>query len=351
MSAPRTAQRATITARVRAAGHDLTNLETWDLPADSFTPAQVEGVDGTVITGILVSGEIGTHDLRTALTGADRRRFQMTQHSGRYAAVFADAPAIALSRHALSDVLPEWGDSLSPRGNDHAPYVENYARQLPYTQGHDAGADLHWKPMKDLRAIAREVGLSPQPARKADLIAALQRHDGFLAKYGGPQRPECYPAFQRYTATLVLRADAGAARLVIEALAEAIEHGTLGIGDPTRPFSHVGFFYDTRDETPAIVAEREAQFDWDDARMEELKPVADALKAKGHSWYALRRPTVIAPDDRPRGVYYWLNGSSGYRTTDGIRVHQQPHGWYSLEELAAEKFLTEENSAKPGATP
>lgn len=341
--------RATIHARVTAAGHDLAGLETWNLPADSFTPAAVEGVDGTPIAGLLVSGEVGTHDLRTAITGPDRRRFQMTEHAGRYLAVFADAPAIALSRYAVPDVLPEWGDSLSPWGHDHARYVENYDLQLPYTQGHDEGTQLRWKTMKELRALARQVGLSPQPARKADLITALLAHDGFIAKYGGPQRPECYPAYQRHTETLVLRADHGAARIVIDALADAIEHGTLGIGDPTRPFSHRGFLYDTRDETPAIVAEREARFDWDEARMADLEPVAAALKAKGHSWFALTRPTETSPGGRPRGVYYWLNGSSGYRTTDGTRVTRQPYGWYSLEELAAEAFLNDTNCVRPAA--
>jgi len=339
------AHHVTITDRVQAAGHDLSDMEGRARLADSSVPTTVTGVDGTVITGLSLSGDVAFEDLRTAITSADARRFRMAKHAGRHAAVFADAPAIALSRDALPDVLPEWGAPLS-RWDDTPPaYVENYTQQLPFTQGHDAGTQLAWKHMNDLRALARQVGLSPQPARKTDLAAALMRHEGFLSTYGGPQYPECYPAYQRHGGPLVLRADAGAARIVIEALADAIEHHTLGLGDPTRPFSHSRFLYDTRDETPAVAAERERLFDWRDARMADLKPVTDALKAKGHRWFALGRPGIKSTKGQAEEVHYWLNGSSGYRTVDGVWVRKQPYGYYTLEELAAEKFLTDENSS------
>src|SRR5690606_11169080 len=84
------------------------------------------------------------------------------------------------------------------------------------------GGQLLWKKMDQRRAIAREVGLTPMPRRKDDLIAALGEHPRFAEVYGGPRHPDRWPAYFN-GATMVLRADEGPARVIVDALKQAVE--------------------------------------------------------------------------------------------------------------------------------
>lgn len=71
--------------------------------------------------------------------------------------------------------------------------------------------------------------------------------------------------------------------------------------------------------------------------MAKLKPVEEALKAKGYRWYFLGSPKngfkSLAGNKvaDPEETYYWLNGSG----------QPQPFGWYTREELLAEKFVAD----------
>lgn len=337
-------KRTTVADRLTDAGYDPTTLHARGLGTETIMPATITGEDGSLITGLAymcdfdATQEWGIGDLRKEITSEDPRRFQMTRRGAKSVGIFADAPAIVLSTRPLRDVLPAWGDDVGGPWSAHARYASFYTERLPWAHDYRSASDLRWKKMDQLRAIAREVGLTPMPRRKDDLIAALGEHPRFAEVYGGPRHPDRWPAYFN-GATMVLRADEGPARVIVDALKQAVERGTLGIGNYSGPFSSGMFVYDAADETKAVIAAREARFDWHDARMADLEPVAAELKAKGHGWYFLGKPSEHKGADGEPVVEYWLNGYGSYRTTDGRHVSGQPYGWYSLEELRAEKFV------------
>ncbi len=297
----------------------------------TFTTAWSDTPDGDPIAGLVhqtdyrAEEEYGIGDLRKALTGTDPRRFAMTERGRQHAAVFSDVNAIVLSSSPLPDGDLIWGAPISGLPADYAEAWERRQRtRSEYVLDRIAGPHER---MDVLRVRARELGIAPLPRRKDDLRAAIAAHPDLAS-----QLPDIWPAECTYGKTLVLRADGDdlTAR-VVRKLADAVRAGTLGVGSASGPFHSGTFYYDTRDETPQLIAEREAAFDWHDAQMAALRPVQDELKAKGHSWFFLGKPTK-----RQDGtVQYWLNGM---RSMPGAKG-RQPYGWYTLEELRAEKFV------------
>lgn len=344
----------TVAGKVTAAGFDPETFDDIALLGESVAPAAFQGEDGTLIVGLVfktdydATQEYGIGDVREAVTGKDPRNFRMTKAGSDHASVFTDVNGFALSSRGRSTTAITWGEPVvaDPWGGD-AGYVEQWKRSLPYTQGNGAAQSIRYRKMDELRAIARKVGLSPIPRRKDDVVAALQANETFQDLYGKPERPNTWPAPFQGGATLVVRADTGPAAVIVDALKDAILAGTFGIGSYSGPFRTGVFLYDTADETQAIVDAREARFDWHDARMAELEPVKALLKEEGHSFYSLGRPTELESrhGGGGPGVYYWLNGSSGYTTKGGVRVTKQPFGWYTLDELLDEAFLNEGNSS------
>lgn len=66
--------------------------------------------------------------------------------------------------------------------------------------------------------------------------------------------------------------------------------------------------------------------------MAALAPIKARMLERGHKVYALTRPRH-SPGGPTR---YWLNGH-GLRLEDGVQG--QPCGWYTLEELDAQKYV------------
>lgn len=313
---------ATVAARV---GVDRSTFDAMDSHRrssrpQSITTAYSETPDGQLIVGVCfqtdydATQEYGIAELREALTGPDKRRFQMLPEATSHVTVFEDRTGFALHVRPTPVRSARWGDPITgpPYGLTEYAGVE---RRIEWFADDDRFALKHTK-MQDLRVQARAAGIAPLPRRKDDLVAAL-------VETMPPQSH--WPAWFAHGNVLVMRADAGLTCDVLAELADAAVAGRLGVGSASGPFATGVFFYDTADETPALVAKREADFDWYDEQMAALAPVRATLESRGYRFYALGRPNLQADGV----VRYWLNGSGS----------PQPYGWYSLDELLAEKFV------------
>lgn len=320
-------------------GIDPESLDSYEAPnSAAFSLGFFQDDTGTTIAGISyctdyrAEEEYGTRDLRNALTSTEMRRFQMTDQAARHIAIFDDVCGLVLSTYPHDVRTMSWGDVLPSGSQD---YVQDYTRRLPWVQGLSTNKER--LSVKQLRALAKSLGLSPLPATKDRLLDAINTHPSTLAS---ATHPYTYPAWFRYGRDLVLRADAGPTKIVLERLIEAARAGTLGIGNGSGAFSTGLFVYDTRDETPELVAAREAAFDIYDARMLELAPVSRELNERGYKFHFLGNPrsgglkTVHGQEDGT--TRYWLNGS-----TKRGHKYLSLYGWYTLDELLAEKFIAE----------
>lgn len=73
--------------------------------------------------------------------------------------------------------------------------------------------------------------------------------------------------------------------------------------------------------------------------MAALDLVKDELRRRGHDWYFLGNPSVLEDSEGQPAVRYWLNGIGG-------RDYPQPYGWYTEDELLAEKFADDARERK-----
>lgn len=285
--------------------------------------------DGELIVGICyrtdfdATQEYGLGELAQVLTSKDPRRFQMVPTAATHVAVFDDVNGFALSKRPLPATLA-WGDPL-PGWYDSGEYVSWWNNQLAWAREYD---ELPLRRMKvaDIRAELAAAGITPLPRLRGELEEAWRAWKAATA-----DEQIAWPAYFGAGETLVFRADTGPTAKVVAALTEAAKAGTLGVGSASSPFSTGMFFYDTRDETDALVTQREAAFDEYDSRMADLAPVEAELKARGHRFYFLGNPSELDTDDGDVKIRYFLNGSGD----------PQPSGWYTLDELLAEKFVTD----------
>lgn len=125
---------------------------------------------------------------------------------------------------------------------------------------------------------------------------------------------------------------------VLLKLVEAAKAGYLVVGGGgVNPFGSGFSLFDSRDFTPALEAQISASNLWYREQMALLKPVAEIVKEGpmknrwGSSYYFLGRPTAM-----DGVVRYWLNGNS-VELPNGRS--SQPFGYYSLDELLAEKYM------------
>lgn len=300
------------------------NAKDWmhDLSPRTFSVTYTDTPDGEPIIGLAYQTdykyeeEAGVGELRKAITGDNPRNFCMTAKARNNFALFADKNAITLSIWPVIDKNPNW----DPKSN----YGDEWDYGVPYAQGiEESPSKLSWEKIPQLRERAKKLGIKPLPSKKNILVSAISSHPNTAKK-----SPEKWPGYFQRGDKLTLRADGdGLAARVLTKLVDAAENGTLGIGDSSGPFSTGIFLYDTRDETPGLITQREADFDWYDERMAELKPVREELEEKGFKWYFLGKPAEI--DGKTK---YWLNGQAG-------KGYKQPSGWYTLDELRSEKFI------------
>lgn len=202
---------------------------------------------------------------------------------------------------------------------------------LPYVQGSDA-TNLRWKKVDEMRAFAKKHDISLKGLRKKDDILEA-------CILGSPRdRPNLWPAWFGYGRVLIMSAGDGLFSDVLNLLISASIHDTLAVSNSSRVFSSGLGLYDSADVGPKLQAEWDAEAEFTRHHEELLVPVKEELKQKGHQWFFLGGPkTLSTREGQPQEVRYWLNG---YRVNGG-----QPCGWYTLEELRAEKFI-EDHDAK-----
>jgi hypothetical protein len=62
--------------------------------------------------------------------------------------------------------------------------------------------------------------------------------------------------------------------------------------------------------------------------------VADELRARGYRWHSFRADSTRRGEDG--ATVYWFNGSTMGEGPG--RLNKQPYGWFTLDEMLAEKF-------------
>lgn len=203
---------------------------------------------------------------------------------------------------------------------------ENHQRMLPHVQ-RSVAADLNYSTVAEIRTYAREHGIS---------LTGLTRKDEMLeAVFAAAARetPNVWPAWFSFGDLLGFKADQGIVADTLSILFDAISKNALGVSNSKMVFASGIGLYDTRDVGPELTQKRKEEKEAYDAAMAALEPVAAELKARGYRWYALGNPSTIRPQGAEKAeTRYWLNGQS-------VGSLGQPFGWYSLDELLAEKFM------------
>lgn len=204
---------------------------------------------------------------------------------------------------------------------------EYHTRMLPYVQESDAQSLAH-STVAEMKSFAADRSISLTGlTKKADIFQAIMAS---LPK----QSPNVWPAWFHFGNLLGFKA-AGIVSDALNLLLKAAQQNALGVSNSAMVFASGLGFYDTRDIGPKLTQQRAEEEAVYDAAMKALEPVAAELTSRGHRWYALGRPSIIRPKDAATmETRYWLNG----HYVNGLG---QPYGWYSLDELLAEKFITD----------
>lgn len=321
-------------------------------PTRGFSLAMADTPDGVPIVGITYAcdfrseEESGSANLPKAF-GAVGHEYMMTKAGVGHAGVFEGIPSLILSVRPIAPVQ-SWGhnivrDSAAPTDrrdawlNLVAHGSLDQVSQDYYADNYDTHYGRALERMQELPDVARygtidrikeaaaKIGIpGPFPRKKAELIEYVTNHPVRLAL---AENPSVWPGWFHNGDVLVLRADKGIVADTLKSLARAAKSQTLAFGGGHQLFGSGMSLYDGADVGPKLEAERKAYAQWYDAEKLKLEPVKAELTRRGFKWYALGRPT-LRKDGR---VEYWLNGAG----------FPQPYGWYTREELLAEKFVAD----------
>lgn len=268
--------------------------------------------------------ELGVGELSQSLTGGHLSPSITRGALGRIGR-FDDRNGLIISSRSLGKDRFSWGEQIP---GVPGTYAERWERKLEYARGARDRIRRNTT-MAEIQAIADELEIPrPRPRTKAELAALVFSHPG-LRKH--METPDVWPADFEYGQTLVLRADDGPTAAMIEQLAAAIDYQTLAIAGGRSFLASGLLLYDVRDETAGRIQAREEQARWTEEKLADLDPVAAELRSRGHRWHFLGRPSKQTDAAGNEIVRYWLNGTR-------VNGHQ-PAGWFTLDELLAEKFL------------
>lgn len=204
--------------------------------------------------------------------------------------------------------------------------AEYHRGALGYVQ-ESAASHLKYSTVAEIRAYAQEHNISLTGlTRKDEMLDAVIAN----AAMGSPN---IWPAWFQLGNMLIFDAHSGIVADTMSILFDAISKNALGVSNSKMVFASGIGFYDTRDIGPKLAQKRKEEKEAYDAAMAALEPVAEELKARGHHWYALGNPSTIRTEGAEKAeIRYWLNGA-------GVGSLGQPFGWYTLDELLAEKFM------------
>lgn len=257
--------------------------------------------------------EMGVGKLRSALTE--------TADASAFPYLFANTPRSYPQRDLLTvtDDVIAISTRPTPYGLDRTlDWSRAIIRQNRYMRGLTPFWELKRLTVPELRKKAAADGVTvPARARKDDLVEAIGNAET-------PMHPYLHPACFGAGETLVIPRGDGAFRIVTDAIIDAMYAGTLTSGLGGAPFGSGVTLFDSRDlgertRDAVLIAHQEHE-----AHMAALEPVTADLKAKGHRWFFLGKPTTGGDGQ----VRYWLNGDNGVG-----------FGWFTLEQLASEAFL------------
>ena len=313
----------------------------------TFSIALADTPDGPIV-GLKYScdfraeEEWGVSKLYAALGGGGTHTWRMMRGTERHATSFEGVHSLIISTRTLSE-RQVWGQDITgPAGaaahgtvegsryND--TYDDHYNATLGYAQRMGERLNLRWATVEELREIARRFQLTgPLPRKKADLQAAILAAPAYAAT---AEEPDVWPGWFHFGDTLVLRADRGIVADLLDLLGSAAAEHALAFGQGQAVFGSGMAFYDARDVGPLLRRQRKVERKAYDRAMKALAPVAEQLKAKGHNWYALGRPTTLDTGDGRMVERYWLNSYGR-----GPGYNHQIYGWFTLQELASEDFV------------
>lgn len=336
------------------------DLERPDVPTAGVAPGLTITPDGVAISGLCWCSdyrseeEYGARDLRKLIMGKVAGQLTPTPDAHRYVAKFSDVRAIVLATRPLPDRPLVWGEHIIDEpwwdGTKRpAPqYCLDFERRASYTRGDwSQRFDLERLKVTELRERAREAGVTGTlPRTKAALVNAI------VARNPVPT-PNRWPAWFHDGQTLVIRIDdepdgtTSVAGRVLDALIDAVDAGTLALGDGSGPFSTGLFIHDSRDITPALSDAVQAVAAWDAEQMQAVAPIERKLRREGMAIYHLGSPRpggwqrgaqTIVKSGEPRTTIreggttrYWLNASLPNRGG-------QMFGWFTIDELTLDNL-------------
>lgn len=333
-------------------------------PARGFNLAVADTPDGTPIVGVTYAcdfryeEEAGGADIREAF-GVDSKKhgYAMSHAGAGHFGVFGDLPegaaSLILSVRPIARVQ-SWGHDIGrepnavvsdrerwlnavahgsldrdPKNNGWGEYYDNhYANSLGSIQS--LPEIRQWWTIPEIKAAAVKMGIpGPFPRKKAELVDYVTNHPVRLT--AGSDSND-WPGWFHYGDVLVLRADRGIVADTLKLLVRAAENETLAFGGGAQIFGSGMSLYDGMDVGPVLEQERREAAAWYDAEMKKLEPVKEELKRRGFGWYALGNPHLREDGQ----TQYWLNGHG----------NPQPFGWYTREELLAERFVADAAKAR-----
>lgn len=235
-----------------AGGGNMAQTSGFERRPATFTVDRLEQPDGDPLVGLTYmtqfrsEEERGVDDLVEAIAGTSVRSARMPPMAATHIATFRDVPGLIVSTRPLAKSQYVWGEPI----NGTTGYATMWRLRLHRAQGLPPTADYQEYTMPELRHKAKEAGLTGYSRlNKDDLILRLQQAHT-------PEDPYTWPGYFHRGTELVLRADDGVTRQVLERLIEGANSGTLGMFVPDRTVGGGLVLYDTADEDQALIDDR-----------------------------------------------------------------------------------------------
>lgn len=291
----------------------IKGAEPRSLDTRTFGLSYTETSDGWPIVGVKYQCDFRSEE-ETGM-GDMIRNFENTEDQTKICFDTPEGGFVFLAKHYIYDVNRE---ILAARAF--------WSQSIGYAQGAEV-LNTYRLTVKEMKEWAKDNNLSLKGLTKRDQIEAKVRAHSI--KTSKKETPNQWPGWFHYGGVMYLKAE-GIVHDVLKLIWMAGGEGSIGVLGGSQAFGRGFGFYDKRDIGPLLAAELEEADKFYKDSMEALKPVQEALEAKGHRFYFLGKPQQF--NGQP--VKYWMNGQVT-QLTHG----KQAFGWYSLEDLKNETFV------------